>query len=72
MKNAILFFIGIIIIGQCAFAQYPTNVNNIDAKPNTTTTFTGNLSKGEKIEDLTWAENSAVACFPGTQNKKFT
>lgn len=43
---------------------------HIDATPNEITIFYGNLSEGEKV-DLDWADNSSVACFPGTQNKKF-
>ena len=33
--------------------------------------ITGNLSEGQKIA-LRWAENSAVACFPGTRAEMFT
>lgn len=53
------------------YAQYADNVNIIDAKSNEITSFSGDLSKGEKVEDLSWAANSAVACFPATQNNKF-
>ncbi|EDP98061.1 hypothetical protein KAOT1_12627 [Kordia algicida OT-1] len=35
------------------------------------TTVNGNLNKGGLIQDLSWAANSSVACFPATQNKKF-
>lgn len=60
------------ITTQVVFAQFPDGVNVIDAKPNTVTTFTGNLSDGKFISDLSWASSSSVACFPGTQNHKFT
>jgi hypothetical protein len=36
------------------------------------TEFTGNLSEGVFIHDLSWASTSSMACFPGTQNSKFT
>jgi hypothetical protein len=52
-------------------AQYPDHVNLIDAKSNEITAFNGDLSKGQKLDDLSWAANSAVACFPATQNNKF-
>ncbi|MBK6525622.1 MAG: hypothetical protein IPG07_08740 [Crocinitomicaceae bacterium] len=55
-----------------ASAQYPDNVNVFDAKPNEITTVSGSLDKGAKVEDLTWASYSSVACFPATQNSKFT
>lgn len=32
----------------------------------------GNLSDGVKILNLRWAENSSVACFPGTRAEMFT
>jgi hypothetical protein len=34
--------------------------------------YTGNLSEGSKILDLSFAAQSNVACFPATQNSKFT
>jgi hypothetical protein len=34
--------------------------------------YKGDLADGVKIHDLSWAANSAVACFPATQNHKFT
>ena len=52
-------------------AQAPEGVVEIDAQPNTTTTFIGNLNTGEKMESLRWASNSSTACFPATQNPKF-
>ena len=36
------------------------------------TTIDGNLKTGGVISDLSWAANSSVACFPATQNQKFT
>ncbi len=33
--------------------------------------YSGNLSDGVKIHDLSWASSSSNACFPATQNKKF-
>lgn len=72
MKKASLFFTAIVLFTNFCLAQYPSNVNIINAQPNFTTTFSGTLSKGEKVSDLSWAENSAIACFPGTQNVKFT
>lgn len=47
-------------------------VTKIDVNPNGTTEARGNLSSGSVIEDLSWASNSSVACFPATQNAKFT
>ncbi len=37
-----------------------------------TKSYKGNLKDGVKIHDLSWASKSSVACFPGTQNSKFT
>jgi hypothetical protein len=32
----------------------------------------GDLNQGIKLEDLSWAWSSSIACFPGTQSSKFT
>jgi len=32
----------------------------------------GNLNEGQPMNDLSWAWNSSNACFPSTQQKKFT
>jgi len=37
-----------------------------------TSTVTSDLNEGNLVQDLTWAANSSVACFPSTQNLKFT
>ncbi len=70
--NKLLTVFLLTIITQAVFAQFPDGVNVIDAKPNTVTTFTVNLSDGKFLTDLSWASSSSVACFPATQNHKFT
>ena len=35
------------------------------------TSVTGNLKNGVEIKDLSWASTSSMACWPGTQDKKF-
>lgn len=67
-KILLLFFLFTTTFAQ---AQFPEGVNSIEVVPNKITTFEGNLSNGKKIDDLSWAEKSSVACFPGTQNAKF-
>ncbi|MBK9192264.1 MAG: hypothetical protein IPM77_12570 [Crocinitomicaceae bacterium] len=52
-------------------SQFPEYVQIIDVKPNEITTVVSSLNKGFGIEDLSWASNSSVACFPSTQNLKF-
>ena len=37
-----------------------------------TLAYKGDLADGVNIHDLSWASNSSVACFPATQNHKFT
>ena len=34
--------------------------------------ITGNIKDGTKLKSLRWAENSSVACFPGTRASYFT
>jgi hypothetical protein len=38
---------------------------------NQTTTIVGDLNKGVILQDLSWAWNSSVACFPATQGSEF-
>ncbi|PKL35446.1 MAG: hypothetical protein CVV44_21815 [Spirochaetae bacterium HGW-Spirochaetae-1] len=49
-----------------------TKVWLIESRPNKTVAVKGDLSTGFEINDLSWAWNSSVACFPATQQKKFT
>lgn len=47
-------------------------VYSIEPVPNQAVAYSGDLSEGTTIDDLSWAWNSAVACFPETQKSKFT
>ena len=52
-------------------AQFPVLINEIDLKTDGTTIYEGDLEDGRKMQDLSWASKSSVACFPATQNEKF-
>ena len=71
MKTTILT----IFFGMCcsiiALAQ-TSNLHWITLSPEGVTSVEGNLSQGVDMTDLSWAWNSSVACFPGTQAAKFT
>ncbi|CAG5087292.1 hypothetical protein CRYO30217_03444 [Parvicella tangerina] len=56
-------------VSMISFAQL--EAKKVSVVPNEISTFSGDLSKGEKVDDLSWASTSSNACFPGTQNKKF-
>ncbi|HIP47749.1 MAG TPA: hypothetical protein EYG92_02140 [Lutibacter sp.] len=47
-------------------------ITKIDSKLDETVSITGNLNEGKIMNDLSWAWNSANACFPETKKKKFT
>ncbi len=49
-----------------------SNVRWIELNADGVTSAEGNLSEGIDMPDLSWAWNSAVACFPATQAAKFT
>ncbi len=54
-------------------AQTPdTPLHWLEINKNEITSVNGNLSEGQFMPDLSWAWNSAVACFPETQASKFT
>lgn len=72
-KTKLLFVILLLLsFRYSANAQFPETVIKIDVTPNEITSVEGNLSSGRIISDLSWASNSSVACFPATQNSKFT
>ena len=48
------------------------NLTSIESVPNQTVEVIGDLANGATMDDLSWAWNSAVACFPETQVQKFT
>ena len=52
----------------CASAQ---NITKLEPQPNQTLAWAGSLENGVLMEDLSWAWNSSVACFPSFQAHKF-
>ncbi len=50
---------------------WPANVTKVISEKGKTVTASGKLERGERINDLTWASTSSMACFPATQNEKF-
>ena len=59
------------LISGTVFSQWPSSVNQVEAKPNQTVSIRGDFSSGVVIQDLSWASRSSTACFPATQNLKF-
>lgn len=60
------------VLAAMAVAQSERTVNSVVIKPGLTSNVTGNLNEGSKLRSLAWAWNSSVACFPSTQQAKFT
>ncbi len=52
--------------------QKPVKMYSAKAEKGKTLAYKGDLAEGTKIYDLSWAWNSAVACFPETQKDKYT
>lgn len=71
MKKLFLLIIIAAAIPYMSFAQWPDNVTQIDMDDKDSVTVQGDLSKGSPMNDLSWAWNSANACFPATQSAKF-
>ena len=71
MKNLLSVFL-LLTISFSVMAQFPKNVTVLDVTPNQEFSVKGNLSSGEIMSDLSWASSSQNACFPATQNSKFT
>lgn len=71
MKNKLITIV-FLLFSTSLLAQFPSYVKSINAQPNATVKVKGNLSQGKVLTDLSWAWKSSMACFPGTQQKKFT
>ncbi len=67
MKTSLFTLFCILIIGN-AFSQ---DLVLIETVANQTIEIEGNLTTGQTMDDLSWAWNSSVACFPATQQEKF-
>ncbi len=71
-KTALLTVLMLILSVIQLFGQFPSHVTLIKSKPNDVVSVKGNLEQGKMMNDLSWASSSSVACFPATQNSKFT
>lgn len=71
MKRIILVTIISFLTGTILNAQWPSTVTVVNMDDKDSVTVKGDLAKGSKMDDLSWAWNSANACFPGTQSSKF-
>ena len=74
MKNSFCSLILVVLISltfnsQC-LAQQPS-ATPIETQPNAVSEITGDLNRGQPMEDLSWAWNSSVACFLITFTKLF-
>ena len=73
MKGYIWTFMIVVFAAAHAIAQdKQTIVYKIKNEPNMTSTVNGSLKDGKKLASLAWASSSSNACFPATQNAKFT
>lgn len=68
MTSKILFIVCLLISSIAAAQKAPSYIKSL---PNGEISVNGSLENGEIINDLSWAWNSSVACFPATQQKSF-
>ncbi len=71
MKHLSVLLIGFLCFSKPVQSQQ-SNITWLEFKSGEVTAIEGNLSQGIDMPDLSWAWNSAVACFPGTRASKFT
>ncbi|MEO1654904.1 MAG: hypothetical protein AAFU64_15260 [Bacteroidota bacterium] len=71
MKTSLLAILSLLLLANPIFAQN-AKIKSIKVKANGTVAYPGNLSEGQQLSSLRWASYSSVACFPATQNQKFT
>ena len=76
MKSTIKIFIFITVLATTIFSQ-TTNEKSVKVTPltlpanSTIGEVTGNIKDGQILSSLRWAEQSNVACFPGTRFEMF-
>ncbi len=76
MKTKIILFILILACAGTVFSQTAAEANikvtalNLPAN-STAGEITGNIKDGQILSSLRWAEQSSVACFPGTRFEMF-
>ncbi len=66
-----LLFFGALGVSGTAHAQWPEGVTVVKSEKGKTVEVKGKMEAGKPMEDLSWAANSSMACFPATQNEKF-
>jgi hypothetical protein len=71
MKKSIHLILLLFLSSTACLAQWPEGVTTIESKVNDSVAVDGDLSTGKTMEDLSWASNSANACFVATQNIKY-
>jgi len=71
MKTSSLLCLLCIFLWTSAQSQ-SSGLRWIELQPDGITAVEGNLTEWAVMADLSWAWNSSVACFPGTQAAKFT
>ncbi|WP_064972234.1 hypothetical protein [Kordia jejudonensis] len=73
MKTSILHVFFCLLLINYAFAQSGNKTMKVlKVIANSTVSYQGNVAAGQQLQDLSWASNSSVACFPATKNKKFS
>ncbi|MFN8288916.1 MAG: hypothetical protein U0U70_01540 [Chitinophagaceae bacterium] len=71
MKKTTLPLIILLFTSFLSSAQWPSGVTTVDMNGKDSAVVQGDMAKGSPMQDLSWAWNSANACFPGTQAAKF-
>ena len=71
-NNLMKKFIFILMILPATFVAQEPVVYGIEPVSNQEVAYSGDLSQGVFLDDLSWAWSSSNACFPETQKKKFT
>lgn len=63
--------VGVLAVTSFAEAAFPASVTAVAVQKGQSVTVKGRLESGAVMQDLSWASNSSVACFPATQNERF-
>ena len=72
MKYILLAVLAMVLALSTVGQAVAQKVQYVKVLPGYETSIKWNLSQGKTMNDLSWAWNSSVACFPAIRQKKFT
>lgn len=69
LKRVLIAIVGLFSLN--ANAGWPNDVTTFEVEKSKTVQVSGSFETGRVIDNLSWAWDAGIACFPGTQGAKY-